>query len=128
MDFKFIMAKIVMEFYFLIFYHYFFWSSTITLSNIEKDYKLNLQQTFLFTSMAWFMIALFGSIPFMLSPLSLTFSDAFFESMSGITTTGSTTIINLDGSPKKYSALEINYAVARWNRDSCNGYNCSASA
>ena len=72
-----------------------FFGVLLSLSNIEKDYKLNLQQTFLFTSMAWFMIALFGSIPFILS-----FSDAFFESMSGITTTGSTTIINLDGSPK----------------------------
>ena len=77
-----------------------FFGVLLSLSNIEKDYKLNLQQTFLFTSMAWFMIALFGSIPFILSPLSLSFSDAFFESMSGITTTGSTTIINLDGSPK----------------------------
>ena len=77
-----------------------FFGALLSLSNIEKVYKLNLQQTFLFTSMAWFMIALFGSIPFMLSPISLSFSDSFFESMSGITTTGSTTIINLDDSPK----------------------------
>ena len=45
-----------------------FFGALLSLSNIEKEYKLNLQQTFLFTSMAWFMIALFGSIPFMLSP------------------------------------------------------------
>ena len=77
-----------------------FCGALLSLSNIEKEYKLNLQQTFLFTSMAWFMIALFGSVPFMLSPISLSFSDAFFESMSGITTTGSTTITNLDSSPK----------------------------
>ncbi|MAJ85994.1 MAG: potassium transporter TrkH [Candidatus Pelagibacter sp.] len=72
----------------------------LLLSNIEKEYKLNLQQTFLFTTLAWFLIAVFGSIPFMLSPISLTFSDAFFESMSGITTTGATIITNLDDSPK----------------------------
>ena len=39
------------------------------------------------------------------------FSEAFFESMSGITTTGATIISDLDNSPKKYSSVEINYAM-----------------
>ena len=38
------------------------------LANLEKQFKLNLQQTFLFSALAWFLIALFGSLPFLLSP------------------------------------------------------------
>ena len=70
------------------------------LANLEKEFKLNLQQTFLFSTLAWISIALFGSLPFILSTINLSFSEAFFESMSGITTTGSTVINNLDQTPK----------------------------
>ena len=70
------------------------------LANLEKEFKLNLRQTFLFSTLAWFMVALFGSLPFILSPKEFTFSEAFFESMSGITTTGATIITDLDNSPK----------------------------
>ena len=34
------------------------------LANLEKEFRLNLRQTFLFSSLAWVMIALFGSLPF----------------------------------------------------------------
>ena len=44
----------------------------------------------------------FGSLPFLLSAQNFTLSDAFFESMSGITTTGATIISDLDGSPKVF--------------------------
>ena len=77
-----------------------FFGILFILANIEKEFKLNLQQTFLFSALAWFMVAVFGSIPFILSSVSMSFSEAFFESMSGITTTGSTVISDLDGSPK----------------------------
>ena len=70
------------------------------LSNLEKQFKLNLQQTFLFSALAWLLIAAFGSLPFLLSPISFSVSEAFFESMSGITTTGATVITNLDDTPK----------------------------
>ena len=86
----------------------FFSSSIITivigiltvLTSLTKEKQLNLKQAFLFSSLAWISIALFGSIPFMLSSLNLSFSESFFESMSGITTTGSTVILDLDSSPK----------------------------
>ena len=86
----------------------FFSSSIITifigvltvLSSLKKENQLNFQQAFLFSSLAWLSVALFGSLPFMLSNLNLSFSEAFFESMSGITTTGSTVISDLDNSPK----------------------------
>ena len=70
------------------------------LANLDKEFKLNLKQTFLFSTLAWVMVAIFGSLPFFLSPKDFTFSDAFFESMSGITTTGATIITDLDNSPK----------------------------
>ena len=70
------------------------------LANLEKEFKLSLKQTFLFSTLAWVMVAVFGSLPFLLSPKEFTFSEAFFESMSGITTTGATIITDLDKSPK----------------------------
>ncbi|MDP6680998.1 MAG: TrkH family potassium uptake protein [Pelagibacteraceae bacterium] len=72
----------------------------LVLTNQEKNKKLNLQQAFLLTTLSWLGIAIFGSLPFLLSNLNLSFVDAFFESMSGITTTGSTIIVNLDNSPR----------------------------
>ena len=70
------------------------------LSNLNHDKKLNLQQAFLLTALSWLSIAIFGSLPFIFSKLELSITDAFFESMSGITTTGSTIISNLEVAPK----------------------------
>tara|TARA_Y100000816_G_scaffold288082_1_gene271949 strand:- start:439 stop:1887 length:1449 start_codon:yes stop_codon:yes gene_type:complete len=81
------------------------------LANLEKEFKLNLRQTFLFSSLAWVMVATFGSLPFLLSAQNFTFSDAFFESMSGITTTGATIISDLDGSPK---SILLWRAIMQW--------------
>ena len=72
----------------------------LVLTNLEENRKLNLQQAFLLTTLSWLSIAIFGCIPFLLSNLNLSYVDAFFESMSGITTTGSTIITNLDAAPK----------------------------
>ena len=70
------------------------------ISNLDYDKKINLHQAFLLTSLSWITIAIFGALPFFFSKLNLSFTDAFFESMSGITTTGSTIIINLENAPK----------------------------
>ncbi len=70
------------------------------ISNLDHDKKLNLHQAFLLTGLSWISIAVFGSLPFIFSSLNLSFTDGFFESMSGITTTGSTIITNLDSTPK----------------------------
>ena len=72
----------------------------LILTNLEENRKLNLQQAFLLTTLSWLSIAIFGCLPFLLSDLNLSFVDSFFESMSGITTTGSTIITNLDNTPK----------------------------
>ena len=88
-----------------------FFGILFILANLETEFKLNLQQTFLFSTLAWIFIAIFGSIPFMLSTVNFTISDAFFESMSGITTTGATVMTNLDDSPK---SILIWRALMQW--------------
>ena len=85
--------------------------SLFVLANIQKEYRLNLKQTFLFSTFAWLSIAIFGSIPFILANLDFSISDAFFESMSGITTTGSTIISNLEFTPK---GILLWRAILQW--------------
>ena len=99
--------------------HSFLSSSLITiligvifvLGNLQEQYQLNLKQTFLFSTFAWVTIASFGSIPFLLSDLDFSISDSFFESMSGITTTGSSIISDLSKSPK---SLLLWRAIMQW--------------
>ena len=81
------------------------------LSNIDHDKKLTLQQAFLLTALSWLSIAIFGSLPFIFSDLNFSFTNAFFESMSGITTTGSTIISNLNEMPK---SILLWRAVLQW--------------
>ncbi len=70
------------------------------LSNLDYNKKINLQQAFLLTTLSWLTIAIFGALPFYFSNLNMSFTDSFFESMSGLTTTGSTVITNLEIVPK----------------------------
>ena len=81
------------------------------LSNLDHDKKLNLQQAFLLTALSWISIAIFGSLPFVFSSIELSITDSFFESMSGITTTGSTIISDLENAPK---GLLLWRAILQW--------------
>ena len=81
------------------------------LSNLDHEKKLNLQQASLLTSLSWFSIAIFGSLPFIFSNVEFSFTNAFFESMSGITTTGSTIISNLGNMPK---GILLWRAILQW--------------
>ena len=83
----------------------------LILTNLEENRKLNLQQAFLLTTLSWLSIAVFGSMPFIFSDLNLSIVDSFFESMSGITTTGSTIIVNLESTPK---SILIWRAILQW--------------
>ena len=83
----------------------------LILTNLEENRKLNLQQAFLLTTLSWLSIAIFGCLPFLFSNLNLSLVDSFFESMSGITTTGSTIIANLDNSPK---SILMWRAILQW--------------
>lgn len=94
-------------------------SSTITLfigiamaiSSRGKTGDLTLREAFLLTTFSWVSLAAFGAIPFVWSKLGLSYTDAFFESMSGLTTTGATVIVGLDTAPK---GLILWRALLQW--------------
>ncbi|MCB1360290.1 MAG: potassium transporter TrkH, partial [Rhodobacteraceae bacterium] len=60
---------------------------------------LTIRQSFLLTTVSWMVMPLFGGIPFLLALDHLSFVDAMFEAMSGITTTGATVFSGLDTMP-----------------------------
>ena len=63
------------------------------------DMTIGIRETFVLTLASWLGVTLFASLPFVFAHLNLSFADAFFEAMSGITTTGATVIIDLDVAP-----------------------------
>ena len=54
------------------------------------------REGFLLTALTWIVVCAFSALPFVLSDRRLSFTDAFFEAMSGLTTTGSTVMSGLD--------------------------------
>jgi len=73
--------------------------------------RLSLRQTFLLTTMVWIMLPIFGALPFVFGETEAPFTDAFFEAMSGLTTTGSTVFTGLDDLPR---SLLLWRATLQW--------------
>ena len=65
-----------------------------------KAEGLDIQKTILLTTGVWIALPLFGSIPFIIGSTQLSFVDALFEAVSGVTTTGSTVLSGLESLPK----------------------------
>ncbi|TKZ21599.1 TrkH family potassium uptake protein [Shimia litoralis] len=65
-----------------------------------KGKGLTIQQTFLLTTGVWLALPIFGALPFVVGATEARFVDAFFEAMSGLTTTGSTVLSGLDELPR----------------------------
>lgn len=61
---------------------------------------LSLQQTFLLTTSVWVVLPVFGAIPFVMGATGAGWTDAVFEAMSGMTTTGSTVFTGLQDLPE----------------------------
>lgn len=76
-----------------------FFGGSLVLSNAGQKFKLSVRQAFLLVFLSWITVATFGALPFCFSELNLSYTDSFFEAMSGVTTTGSTIIIGLDNAP-----------------------------
>ncbi|MDR2086786.1 MAG: TrkH family potassium uptake protein [Dysgonamonadaceae bacterium] len=83
----------------------FLWSAAITLLcglalslslGFRKVPIIGKREGYLSVALSWISFALFGSLPFYLSGEIPSFTDAFFESMSGITTTGATILTHVD--------------------------------
>jgi trk system potassium uptake protein TrkH len=73
--------------------------TALSCSNAVKE-GLSLQQTFLLTTGVWAALPVFGALPFVLGATEASYTDAYFEAMSGLTTTGSTVFSGLDDLPK----------------------------
>lgn len=71
----------------------------MALTTYSGGFSISVRQGFVMTTSTWLVVTAFGSLPFMLSEMRLDFTDAFFETMSGITTTGATVIVGLDHLP-----------------------------
>lgn len=71
------------------------WFFTRDLQNKE----LGKREGYLIVTLGWLSMALFGSIPFMIYGAVPNFTDAFFETMSGFTTTGATILTDIEVVP-----------------------------
>lgn len=69
------------------------------LANRDGKLELSLRQAFIMTVSIWVFLPAFAALPFAFSGLNLSFVDAYFEAMSGLTTTGATVISGLDAAP-----------------------------
>src|SRR5688500_4289619 len=74
-----------------------FFGGSVTLAARGTGLNLGLRETFLAVPLSWVSVAFFGGLPFVFSELDLSLTDALFESMSGLTATGSTVVVGLDG-------------------------------
>ncbi|MCF0205355.1 MAG: TrkH family potassium uptake protein [Muribaculaceae bacterium] len=82
-----------------------FLCAAMMLSIKPKSTQMSFKDGFLLTSMVWFVFSLFGTIPFLLTGSVETFADAYFESISGFTTTGSTVIRDVES---------LSHAILLW--------------
>ncbi len=84
----------------------------LLLANRDVGWRgFGLRQGFLIANISWILVALFGALPFVFAHPGLGFTDAVFESMSGITTTGATVMEGLD---KMAPGILIWRAILNW--------------
>ncbi len=76
-----------------------FVGGALVLMTRTNDARIGVRQAFLLTTLSWVTMATFAALPFTFAGLGLSYTDAFFEAMSGLTTTGSTVIVGLDSAP-----------------------------
>jgi trk system potassium uptake protein TrkH len=76
-----------------------FIGALLAIANRGPAVELTVRQAFLLTAAAWAVVCAFGAVPFTLSSLDASFADAYFETMSGLTTTGATVFAGLDKMP-----------------------------
>ena len=81
----------------------------------RKSKRLNSKDGFAIVSFAWITVALAGSLPFYLTGIIPNFTDAWFEAMSGVTTTGATIIGNPSTLPHLINGIEsMPHGVLFW--------------
>ena len=78
----------------------FFTGLNISFTFKKKNQDVEILSAFLLTLISWLILTIIGSIPFFSGSPGLSFADSFFESMSGLTTTGATVFEDLDNTSK----------------------------
>tara|TARA_Y200000002_G_scaffold131739_1_gene108588 strand:- start:73781 stop:75229 length:1449 start_codon:yes stop_codon:yes gene_type:complete len=73
---------------------------SLVITNRNVELKISIKEAFLITVLSWILLGILCAVPFIYTATNLSVIDAFFESMSGITTTGATILNNLDELPK----------------------------
>ncbi len=82
----------------------------LTMRGFRGD--LSLKEAFVLTTGSWIVLVTFAAIPLAIAPgVDLSYVDAFFEAMSGLTTTGATVIVGLDDAPPGILAWR---AILQW--------------
>ncbi len=84
---------------------------SLVITNRNVELKISTKEAFLITVLSWLLLGILCAVPFIYTKTNLTVVDAFFESMSGITTTGATVLNNLDELPK---GILIWRALLQW--------------
>ena len=76
--------------------------SSVILPFLKKDEleSFSSRDGILFVNLAWLLAGLIGSLPFLISKSIPSFTDAFFETMSGFTTTGASILTDIEKLPK----------------------------
>ena len=78
----------------------------LTRANKKEEKNIKKRDGYLIVTASWFFLSLFGMLPYFLSNQIPTFTNAFFESVSGYTTTGATILDDIDGS--------LDYGLMYW--------------
>lgn len=76
-----------------------------------EEREFGTSEGFIIVSMAWIVCSFFGCLPFLFADITPSFIDAYFEAMSGFTTTGSTVFSGLDNMPK---SIILWRAMTQW--------------
>jgi len=76
-----------------------------------KPHEINRREGILFVVLAWVVLVTLGALPYYFSPFFPGFTDSFFESISGFTTTGATILTDIEGLPR---SLLLWRALTHW--------------
>lgn len=81
------------------------------LPNRRAQAEIRRREGFIIVVLFWVCISLLGSIPLLLAHYPVTLTDAVFEAVSGLTTTGATVLTNLDSHPRAlvYYRAQLNF-------------------
>lgn len=77
----------------------FFVGISLWLINRDHNRHFNTRQAFVLTTASWVAIPAFSALPFIFTTPSMSYTDAFFEAMSGFTSCGATVITDLENTP-----------------------------